>query len=205
MSSIMTIKLSSENDRVQIKKTSANGIGESRVLTMTDFLSAMGEIGSANTWHDVTSPQETVMAKINGRGERIVEFSIPGRKRTFLYYSDEYVIPMPTLHFQLQSSTTSIKGKCKCWVEKNGEEFLYPFGNVSTDSEICWGNTKLPKAESFAVMREWVDLFFASVTNDDYYSSKAPTIDSKPMQQRELLAKLQDLDEYPDEYLIKKY
>lgn len=194
----IVITLKADSDRVQIVTTGGGG-NEIRFVSTADFIAAVLEYSANTEYFDVTCPPNCVKASINRKGERRAEFVIPGRKRIFFYYGDQYVIPMPTLHFKLE---TVSGGKGWVWVEEKGKKYLYPFGNVGTDNHICFGNVTRDKVKDFSDFINWVESFFSSKTNDDYYNQKAVVVDGERISQRELLSRLQDMETFPEEWLI---
>jgi hypothetical protein len=197
MSKIL-IKLNDESDRVQITFTKKEGT-EVKYVSLDDLVAAFTEFTAETEYMDVTLPEHCVKASINRKGSRIAEFVIPGRRRTFFYYGDEYVIPMPTLHFKLKSSG---KNEGWVWVEEKDKKYLYPFGNVGVDNHICFGGNKLEKINDFSDFIYWIEAFFASKTNDDYYGQKeVVTEDGEELSQRELLYRIQDMETYPEKWL----
>ncbi len=192
------IKLSDESDRAQITLTKKEG-AEVKFVALEDLVSAFTEFTAETEYMDVTLPEHCVKASINRKGSRIAEFVIPGRKRTFFYYGDQYVIPMPTLHFKFKSGE---RNEGYVWVEREGERFLYPFGNVGVENKICFGQNKLEKIKDFSDFIFWIESFFSSKTNDDYYGQKkVVTEDGEELSQRELLYRLQDMETYPEKWL----
>ncbi len=195
MSKKIIIKMQEGSERVEViaKTDTGNGV---KFVSINDIIAAFTEYAMESDFMDVMIPKNCIAASINRKGVRKAEFLVPGRKRPFFYYGDQYIIPMPTLHFRLDS-----RGSGEVWVEENGKTFMYPFGNVGRDDHICFGSVEKGEIKDFSDFIEWIEAFYASKTNDDYYSSKAVTVGEETLSQRELLCRLQDMETFPEEWL----
>ncbi len=194
------VKIDENSNRVQVIEHKTHGDTVKYVKT-SDFVAAVTKYDEAANFIDVTQPEGCVSAKINRRGDMIAEFVVLGRIRSLFYGGDEYRIPMPTLHFRFSSSEAKRDGYC--WVECDGKQYLYPFGNVDTASKICFGNIQRKRAESFSDFLGWINQFFAAKTNDDYYSGKSVILPEtgESLEQRDLLSRLQEMQSFPVEWL----
>lgn len=142
---------------------------------------------------------------ISEKGALAAVFVVPAQKRTIVYRKKHYIVPFPSLIFGFSTTSRGAVRDNLCYAlmtEKPNDSmelFCYPFGNVSRDGHICFGNIQRDKPEKISDFESWIQDFFESETNDDYYRSDS--LNCSGMKQGDLLKKLQKMDSFPNEYL----
>lgn len=74
--------------------------------------------------------------------------------------------------------------------------FFYPYTNVQSNFQVCWGGQQLPDIERFSQLSTFPELFFNSPNSDCYYLDA----NKSKMSYRELMTKIKGR-EFPQEYL----
>lgn len=136
-----------------------------------------------------------------------VILKIPAAQRVLIYGGRHWHIPMPALLFFFSVREGSIKRQ-ECYAlatdttDSDTALYLYPFGNVSTQSRICFGNITLPKLNGLSDIDMVVDAFLSSETNNDYYyDSDDIALNNSGKKQGDLLQYLQGKKKFPLQYL----
>lgn len=130
-----------------------------------------------------------------------VAFFVPAAKRGVLYGGMHFYVPFPNLVFTFSvRSGLMIYGNCFATNELSdkGLAYYYPFGNVSYDGRICFGNIKRQKCTCLKDTEMYVEQFFQSETNNDYFDSSKVSIN---VTQGKLLEKLSKKDTFPVRWL----
>lgn len=70
--------------------------------------------------------------------------------------------------------------------------YKYPFGNVSRDGHICFGNNSLPLIKGPKDLEQVISIFFASSSNDDYFRNSDKVLEKYYSEQAILLSRLRD-------------
>lgn len=140
---------------------------------------------------------------------------LPESRKRLLYENSFYEIPMPNmlmrigvLKGRLQNSFIVCLKKCmtmlkvqQCLSEKEDIEwYRYPFGNVSDNGRICWGNNDFQLISRIKNVELFPNLFFDSPSNDDYYHKGRTNLEF--LEIRMLYEFLEKKEEFPDEALV---
>ncbi|WP_193774770.1 hypothetical protein [Vallitalea guaymasensis] len=116
---------------------------------------------------------------VNGQIGKLGDFkcivSYKGKRLLFNYYDIEYLIPFPSCVFYfkcknqklISSKVFTFKTKS---ILKTSKLYTYPFGNVYSNGDICWGGNLLPNLTTLKDIDDVVRLFFCSKTNNDLYN-----------------------------------
>lgn len=118
-------------------------------------------------------------------------------------------IAFPRLVFGLKTSADGRITRGLCFSLKEGELtpdtslYLYPYGNVSHQGHICWGDglvsSNLNALKSFEDLKQAVELFFSSSTAAHYYSGGINT--KLKISHAELVAEMEKSEVFPEEIL----
>jgi len=74
--------------------------------------------------------------------------------------------------------------------------YFYPYTNVQSNFQVCWGGQQLPEIERFSQLSTFPELFFNSPNSDCYYHSA----NNSKLSYRELVTKIKG-QSFPQEYL----
>jgi hypothetical protein len=146
----------------------------------------------------------------DGRGFQCL-IVIPEDIKTFIYYDKTYIIPFPTLAFNVVVRNGVLKHSeiyalASGQVTDKSELCNYPFGNVYHDAKICWGSNCIKGIKTFRDVEMVVSTFFGSSTNDDMWRnghSVEVSKDDPRCMQRGLLESLQNKTSFPKNILVK--
>lgn len=136
-----------------------------------------------------------------------VAFDVPAAVRpfTFMNGSKEVLfekIPFPRCAFVFDVVKGKVENSFCCAVNKSDEQCRFPFPNVYESCNICWGGNRIGTIDSVTKAVSCVRLFFESGFNTHlYYKSENVCIPDDPSIE-ELLRRLQNKAEFPDEWLI---
>lgn len=141
-----------------------------------------------------------------------IVLTVPGSIRLINYYGDSYAIPFPHMAFLFEcrngkkhkSLAVALKAIDKEIITDEVIVCRYPFGNVHTNYEICWGQNDLNASTCIKDAEQYIEQFFNSETNNDLYSvgSNVPNI-PEFTNQRGLIEALVERDLFPDEWLVE--
>lgn len=132
---------------------------------------------------------------------------VPAARRQFVSTNLQIAtqIPYPNLLFYLDVRRRSCKHKM-CYAladtepDSNSILYNYPYGNVSTNGDICMGNIAV-KLEDISKSDQFVTSFLEGIDEGHYYT---PGVMAKPfVSEGELIQKVVQLDEFPQEWLVK--
>ena len=191
--------------RVSIKD---NGIETTKVVSMADYLSILGDNTYSNAKNRVRIgrlPEGFFDGCISSDNPSIfdVVLVLDGMKRPIAYGGRHWYVPFPKLLFYISVIDGAVHTK-QCFslvdeeVTADSRLYFYPFGNVDNTGGICMGNVRTERMENIQEANEFVSNFFFSETNDDYYSDKTVS----GLSQAELLSRLRDKESYPNEWLV---
>lgn len=136
---------------------------------------------------------------------RVMLLRIPNQK-----LPKAFKIPMPPMLFQVRFGGKRLQGHC-CIVKGSFDEvkdqyygktlvgYIYPFGNVANDGQICMGNINY-EVQAAIDASKYVDAFFDGITSSDYLT--ASRVKSGKLQM-ELLSLLEGKKNFPYEELLK--
>lgn len=135
---------------------------------------------------------------------------VPANIRIMSYFGDNYLIPFPETVFFLRAKKGELQAGCSVFAiresernESNIQLYNYPFGNVYSEGEICWGNISFPYIENMKAAEKCIALFYEAETNDDLYQvGKNVVKQMEFVHQRGLIEALRDKDKFPDEWLV---
>lgn len=130
-----------------------------------------------------------------------VIFILPRKKRFMNYKHKAWWIPFPTLAFQFsvtnnfltESKVFAIKGD----VDDKQTLCYFPFGNVYESGKICWGNINLPEIPSLWKLKNIVDLFFETSSNEELFRKPENIADF-----HEFLTLLENKKTFPKKFLV---
>lgn len=131
---------------------------------------------------------------------------LPAGKQMMQYEETLYDVSIPSLVFQFSVTRERIT-MTKVYAMKDEVPtdqsclYRYPFGNVSTAGQVCWGTNKLPAIRSLKGLEEAMMLFIQSPCNSDYFKGKE-YCNHAEISLRELFEKLKDEESYPEDYLV---
>ena len=92
----------------------------------------------------------------------------------------------------LQTKVVAIKDKI---VTENTAIYCYPFSNVYSDGNVCWGGVQLPAFDNAISLKSMPDIFLSSPSNNHLYGKNLSSLEYRP-----LLEELSNR-EFKDEYL----
>jgi len=127
-----------------------------------------------------------------------------------VYYHEAVIedIPFPRLIFGFALITKGEKHEiAKVMVgalehqsitNEDAEVYFYPYTNVDSNFDICWGGQRLPSIERVSQLTTIPELFFNSPNSDCYYS----TSNVSNLTYRDLVEQVKGT-EFPDHYLRK--
>lgn len=189
---------------------SQDGFESIKLLTMDNYLAILGDATFSNAKHHVRIgclPEGFYDGSISSIDPSTFDAVIiqPAQKRAMSYGGKHWYIPFPRLVFYLSVCNGHVTEKY-CFALKNNEPvskdtlvFTYPFGNVSENGSICMGNVITKNLDQISMTNEFIADFFMSETSNDYYEGK----DKTGLSQAELLYRLKEKDEFPEEWLTQ--
>ncbi len=190
---LVMVSMIDENDAVVTR----------RVVGLEDYMEILG--GSLKVEKPYVSVPASLLpgGYLGGRfaqekGTYQILFKVPAEKRVLVHPSGHYMVPYPDLVFDVDVKGGSLR-RAKVFVLGTEDElFQYPFGNVSTEGQICTGNIVFSGLG--ACVDSFTEAFFCSATNDDYFS---PGNHIRPkFSQSEMLSKLNGKEVFPKRWLL---
>lgn len=126
----------------------------------------------------------------------------PGEVRPVCFLNKHWRVPFPSLvfYFSVKDGTVIKKGVFATRgesIDDDTELFMYPFGNVNASGGICFGNIDVGPIRCMEDIASYVEAFFNSETNNDYYNGH-----KLEWSQAELLERLKKKKVYPESWLV---
>lgn len=146
-------------------------------------------------------PKGYITGSIGSPGTFNVAFFVPAEKRAVLYEKMHFYVPFPHLVMGFKIVGGAV-AQSLCFatdkLDLDGKAYRYPFGNVSEEGGICFGNIALKKCMQIKDVEDIADAFFCSETNNDYFDEYKVTI---AVTQGKLLERLKKKEEFPLRWL----
>lgn len=170
-------------------------------IRKTDGFVHLGQI--PKFYHDAWRSQED-------ESSFFVILDVPSAKRFMRYHTVEkpYLIWWPRLLF-IHEIHKGNRRSSFCYALKGDEPlsgstdlFMYPFGNVDSNSHCCFGNIGV-YVKKLADVNEITEKFFSGITNDDYLTGSNARIEGPSVKQYQFFEMLSVSDRFPDEILVK--
>ena len=190
----------------------ASGKKTTKLLTVDQFVRVLENDASAKNdrFHRFGKNRDPLYeGGVGEKGSLAGVFFAPGQKRMVSYRGRHYKVPFPSLVFlfRVNANGASFDKMCYAIADENPSDetilYRYPFGNVSSHGDICFGNIKRSKVMSFEEFDLWIDDFFNSITSDDYYDEGESALNNSGLKQGQLLTRLKKEDAFPVEWLKK--
>lgn len=190
-----------------------NGSVETRTIGIDDFVNLIRgsviirqEAIKINLGH---MPKGYINGTVSTNGDFEVLIKAEEKIRCMRHYDNAFLIPFPKLLFLIRKGGRSLSGYVWAITDDDITEgtllYNYPFGNVSTDGRICFGNIlhSFKNIEDMQISDadKLVDAFFDASTNDDYWDAKKKAPNFK--RQLDLLKDIDRKDKYPSNCLVK--
>ena len=131
---------------------------------------------------------------------------LPAGKQMMQYEETLYDVSVPSLVFCFSVTREKIM-RTRVYAMRDETPtdksclYQYPFGNVNSVGQVCWGGNNLPSVRSLKGLEEAMMLFIQSPCNSDYFRGKEYCGHAE-ISLRELFEKLKDEDVYPEDYLV---
>lgn len=188
-----------------------NGKKKSRIVSMKSLLKAMGNslilpkvsiaVGKIPFgYYDAQVSEE------QGKFCADMIAVLPAGRQMIRYEDTLYDVSIPSLVFRFEVYREKIT-ETDVYVMKDEVPtdksclYRYPFGNVNSKGQVCWGRNKLPEIHDLKGLEEAMTLFIQSPCNSDYYSGDK-CCGHAGLSLRELFEKIKDEDVYPEDYLL---
>lgn len=200
----------SSPDEVLIQMFEDDGRGVQKRVRIKDFIKSImdSEVSAPlERCHVNAIPYLYDMAVSNG-GFKVVQV-VPKSKALVQYKGLKFLVPFPALAF----STTVTDGKivdsrvfavADKEINDATKLYHYPFGNVYSHGEICWGGTGILKRTDYRSPKDLAGIpmeFLSAATNDDLWLKEYCTIPEVPALLSSIYEELQSKEEFPDEVL----
>lgn len=199
----ITFVMTEGSGEVTVINDYANGTSKKRNLMVLDVAKAFNamveEQGVTGNFLG-EMPYGYLNAVYQSPGNFKLWIALEEKKRSMLYYGKAEYIPFPGLLLELEVLNSKVvKSNLFSFVGTACEGirlYRYPFGNVYTEGNICWGNMTLPLLTALKDADKIVNMFLTSETNDDLFQS------TKFKTQRALIEDLKKRESFPKEYLV---
>ena len=192
---------------IKVLTTDDNGGSISRTLTLDQFIDVLGKSVKEEREYTLLKkdffPAEARATWFSDYENYSCVWEVPASNRLLILHTalgdKHYHVPFPNLVFKIKVRSGMFTSKTVFAMKEGSDElFHYPFGNVSEQGSICMGNIS---SEDMLKVSEFSDAFFMGITNDDYYGDDGNGKVSIKISQEELLKRLEELDEFPDNWL----
>lgn len=187
-----------------------DGFVEEKILPLEKYLAVLGDctlLKSNEKVHVGRVPSGYYDARVSADAPDTFNAVLvyKEQKRAMAYGGKHWVVPFPALAFLFKVRKGILESGYAYALatdepEDQTELFRYPFGNVSRDGKICFGNIKFPKLEKLSDADIVSDEFFMGETNGDYFTGK----NAVAYNQAEMLSRLKKEEHFPLEWLTKQ-
>lgn len=122
-------------------------------------------------------PTETYDVVYGGSDDFAVVFIIKPQIAPVSYMQSNYTIPFPQMCFFVNVKNNNVVSTRVFALKSNRicdttPLYHYPFGNVHSNGDICWGSNKLPHIFSLRDALSLFSIFMSAETNSDLWSEK---------------------------------
>lgn len=188
-----------------------NGVKQKRMVELSSLLSAF----SRSSWQKPKSIRlgrvpvgyyDGTICEDNGLLHADILIILPKSRQMMQYEKTRYDVCVPSFAFlfhivQSRIHSTRIFALKDDRPTEKSPLFVYPFGNVNTDSgNVCWGSNSLKRIERLKDLDEIVTLFIQSGCNEDHYRMGESCTLAVPL--RSLFDMLQAREQFPEELLV---
>lgn len=224
------IKLSESSPIVEISTYTERGIQQKDVpldalLELLKDSVYEVEIPEENFEFGITGPYFIkCIQNLSDRGEFKSYHLVPGKRRKFYFFDDEFEVPYPHLLFEfnvsnkrvvdtyvyaLKASDVFEYGEKHC-IDPGANLYHFPFPNVGSTGKVCWGLNDLGDIDDFLSITLVIQQFFLAAYNTDLFSKervnieKVQSISDKDIELQilTLINEIQHKDHFQDEFLV---
>lgn len=150
-------------------------------------------------------PKEVIACRLSNNSESSFDAVVlyPAAHRAFAYYGQHFLLPFPALIAKI-SVRKGVRTQTSLYAlstDKPTDEtplMRYPFGNVNSRGNCCYGNIEVKDVESVAHATDVLDAFLFGETDNDYYEEQ----NAQGLKQGELIEMLRNLKKFPAKLLI---
>lgn len=169
----------STSKRVTVEIIQDDHSVESKVISFEDFLSILnGSFENSYDEYEIGKlPKGYYKGSLFPNHENSFKCTVvvPPGKFPVSYYGTIYTIPFPSLVFCFKVIKGCVNSST-CYAVKDDSPtddtvlYTYPFGNVHSNGNICWGSNSLGDVRVLADIDRLVATFYGVPTNNDLFT-----------------------------------
>jgi len=152
-------------------------------------------------------PKEIAYSRVSNIKENSFDAIViyPAEKRAFKYMGEQMLIPFPTVvaYIEVRDGVRR-KTTLRCMKKKDigkpdASLFYYPFGNVGTDGQCCYGNIVVDGLKDVTSAPNVLDMFLFGETNNDLWNQDHTK--AKAKSHGEFVEMIRKEDKFPEKWL----